>query len=99
MPFSRTLKMGVAEANLVHDIYQECMANRGVLLALPEHLLSFKLMGIECLLTDKPDVARSLLGTQEFFDKASRDIIDESDENFSVRFERELLFECVQFNI
>ncbi|KAF2653745.1 hypothetical protein K491DRAFT_780118 [Lophiostoma macrostomum CBS 122681] len=87
MPFSRALTLSAAEANAIGEIYQECMANRGIMLVQPEHILSFKLMGIECLLSAKPDVGRSLLRTQNFFDTNSRDIVDESDENFSVKFE------------
>ncbi|KAE8836549.1 hypothetical protein HRS9139_04647 [Pyrenophora teres f. teres] len=87
MPFSRALKLSSSEANAIGEIYQECRANRGILLVQPEHILSFKLMGIECLLNGQPDVGRSLQRTQSFFDKHSRDIVDESDENFSVKFE------------
>lgn len=63
------------------------MDNRGILLVQPEHILSFKLMSIECTLADRSGVGRSLLYTQQFFDSNSRDIVDESDENFSVKFE------------
>jgi len=87
MPFSRVLKLNASQADTLGKIYQECMANRGLMLVQPEHILSFKLMGIECLLTGQPDVGKSLLRTQHFFDNKSRDIVDESDENFSVKFE------------
>jgi hypothetical protein len=86
MPFSRSLRPNTAEAVLIRQTYEECIANRGVLLIQPEHILSFKLMAIEALLADQA-CARSLLDTQEFFDRVSRDIVDESDENFSVKFE------------
>ncbi|RYP92762.1 hypothetical protein DL770_001151 [Monosporascus sp. CRB-9-2] len=92
----------------------ECMENGGVLLVQPEHLLSFKLMGIEyvgCSPTKasaysteaNPDPTSAsgvaltkaesystgieLLKTQNFLDQHCRDIIDESDENFNVKFE------------
>jgi hypothetical protein len=87
MPFSRALTLSASQANIIGEIYQECMANRGIVLVQPEHILSFKLMGIECLLNGQPDIGRSLLRTQHFFDNKSRDIVDESDENFSVKFE------------
>ncbi|KAE9371942.1 hypothetical protein N431DRAFT_456702 [Stipitochalara longipes BDJ] len=87
MPFSRALKLGEAEANTIGNIYRECMALGGVLLVQPEHILSFKLMGLECLISGKEAVGHSLLRTQHFFDTCSRDIVDESDENFSVKFE------------
>jgi hypothetical protein len=86
MPFSRSLRPNTAEAVLIRKTYEECIANRGVLLIQPEHILSFKLMALETLLADQT-CARSLLDTQDFFDRVSRDIVDESDENFSVKFE------------
>ncbi|CZR56907.1 uncharacterized protein PAC_06796 [Phialocephala subalpina] len=87
MPFSRSIKLGQAEAAAIGKIYRECMDNSGILLVQPEHILSFKLMGLECFITNKEKVGSPLLSTQQFFDKSSRDIMDESDENFSVKFE------------
>ncbi|USP74172.1 hypothetical protein yc1106_01446 [Curvularia clavata] len=87
MPFSRNLRLSTGDAKIIRQIYDECIANRGVLLIQPEHILSFKLMAVESVLADHKDVARSLLSTQEFFDRVSVDCVDESDENFSVKFE------------
>ncbi|KAJ4362799.1 hypothetical protein N0V95_001291 [Ascochyta clinopodiicola] len=87
MPFSRDLRLNEGDAEVIREMCEECMAHRGVLLVQPEHILSFKLMGIECLLTDRPGTARVLLDTARWFDDVSRDIVDESDENFSVKFE------------
>ncbi|KAH9870515.1 hypothetical protein IAQ61_005991 [Plenodomus lingam] len=87
MPFSRNLKMTLATATAIHKLYTECVASQGVLLVLPEQILSFRLMAIECMLTDEPAIAKSLFSTQTFFEETCRDIVDESDENFSVKFE------------
>ncbi|KKZ67076.1 hypothetical protein EMCG_07247 [[Emmonsia] crescens] len=87
MPFSRALELGEAEADAIGNLYRECMSNGGVLLVQPEHILSFKLMGLECLISGKESLGCSLLRTQGFFDTSSRDIVDESDENFNVKFE------------
>ncbi|KAF1930947.1 uncharacterized protein M421DRAFT_57599 [Didymella exigua CBS 183.55] len=87
MPFSRDLRLDENDARAIRTMYEDCMANRGILLIQPEHILSFKLMGIESLLTEKPATARLLLDTVQWFDQVSRDIVDESDENFSVKFE------------
>lgn len=87
MPFSRNLRLSANDAQTIRQIYDECIANRGVLLIQPEHILSFKLMAVECVLLDQQETARSLLSTQEFFDRVSVDCVDESDENFSVKFE------------
>jgi hypothetical protein len=87
MPFSRNLRLKHSDAVALRQVYEDCIKKRGVLLTQPEHILSFKLMGIESLLIEQPSTAAHLLGTQDFFDKKSRDIVDESDMNFSVKFE------------
>ncbi|EER36939.1 conserved hypothetical protein [Histoplasma capsulatum H143] len=87
MPFSRALQIREREANMIGDLYRECMSKGGILLVQPEHILSFELMGLGCLISGKESIGHSLIKTQEFFDAFSRDIVDESDENFSVKFE------------
>ncbi|KAI5806049.1 hypothetical protein EDC01DRAFT_638496 [Geopyxis carbonaria] len=49
MPFSRSIKMGPKEAKIVREIFEDCMKTGGILLAQPEHVLSFKLLGYEWL--------------------------------------------------
>ena len=63
------------------------MNEGGILLVQPEHILSFQLMCVESMIAGKNDIGPSLLATQDFFNQFSRDIVDESDENFSVKFE------------
>lgn len=93
LPFSRDLQMRltIADARNIQNECQHCMDVGGVMLMQPEHILSFKLMGLQSLITGKDDTSRligqSLLQTQHLFDTKSRDIVDESDENFSVKFE------------
>ncbi|EME77662.1 uncharacterized protein MYCFIDRAFT_84294 [Pseudocercospora fijiensis CIRAD86] len=87
LPFSRCLKLDRAAADAVGSILKECKSNSGVLLVQPEHILSLQLMAPECYITGKESVGQSLMETQDFLDEYSRDIVDESDENFSVRFE------------
>ncbi len=66
MPFSRALKLSASQADIIGEIYQECVTKRGILLVQPEHILSFKLMGIECLLNGQLEVGRSLLANAAF---------------------------------
>ncbi|KAE9567462.1 hypothetical protein CGMCC3_g16424 [Colletotrichum fructicola] len=87
LPFSRAIKIGQAEAAALFSICVDCRDSRGVLLVQPEHILSFQLMGIETAINGNMPVSRSLLKAKDFLDGASRDIVDESDENFSVKFE------------
>ncbi|GKT96892.1 hypothetical protein Ct61P_14742 [Colletotrichum tofieldiae] len=87
MPFSRALQVGPNEAEALGSLCRDCMESRGVLLVQPEHILSFQLMGIESAISGRMDVSRSLLQTKDFLHQSSRDIIDESDEIFNVKFE------------
>ncbi|KAI9655268.1 MAG: hypothetical protein M1829_000681 [Trizodia sp. TS-e1964] len=87
MPFSRSLKLTTSDALGVQQILTDCMNKGGILLVQPEHILSFKLMGIECQATGRDEIGNTLLGTQHFLNLHSRDIVDESDENFSTKFE------------
>jgi hypothetical protein len=87
MPFSRSLKLNSTAATTMFRTLKDCMRSGGILLVQPEHILSFGLMAPECYITDKEPVGQPLMAMQDFFDQHSRDIVDESDENFSVRFE------------
>lgn len=91
MPFSRALKADPTTlAETIGEMLRECQNSGGVLLVQPEHLLSFQLMGIECYCsedTGKQAIGRSFIRLQDFSDNTSRDIVDESDENFSPKFE------------
>jgi hypothetical protein len=87
MPFSRDLRLTANDCKSLDSIYRECMKSGGVLLAQPEHILSQKLMGIDCLLSGREEVGRILLDTQLFLNLNTRDIVDESDEVFSTKFE------------
>ncbi len=63
------------------------MRTGGILVVQPEHLLSFELMGLEKLLSEEPELGNVLIATQHWLDDNSRDILDESEEILSVRFE------------
>ncbi|EME83378.1 uncharacterized protein MYCFIDRAFT_203611 [Pseudocercospora fijiensis CIRAD86] len=87
MPFSRALKINKASAEALEALCQECMSDGSILLLQPEHILSFGLSGLESYLSGNGAAGEVFLRLQDFFDNCSRDIIDESDENFSVKFE------------
>ncbi|KAK3360569.1 hypothetical protein B0T25DRAFT_629629 [Lasiosphaeria hispida] len=87
LPFSREMKLDSANAEMIRKMCMECQSRGGVFLMQPEHLLSFNLLGLEHVIARELAVGRSLLETQQFFDEGSRDIIDESDDNLSARFE------------
>ncbi|KAK5382430.1 hypothetical protein LTR20_005937 [Exophiala xenobiotica] len=58
----------------------ECCQEEGVLLSLPEHQNSFRLVGADCLTGGDPRLAAELIRVQKWLDRNSRDILDESDE-------------------
>lgn len=88
LPFSRGVKFrGEEDAICVQRLFEECIAAGGVLLVQPEHILSFKLMAIERKMMDQEAVADPMLKSLEYLTNSTRDIVDESDENFSVKFE------------
>jgi hypothetical protein len=87
LPISRKLRPDLAISRLIRTTYEECQRSCGVLLVQPEHILSFDLMGIDQLLLGNTDVGNDLIKTQRWLNSFSRDILDESDEILSVRFE------------
>lgn len=87
LPFSRAIRLNETNAADIRKQCELCQKIGGIMLVQPEQMLSFKLMGLETLINGQESVSRSLMQTQHMFDTASRDIVDESDENFSVRFE------------
>ncbi|KAL4994276.1 hypothetical protein BDV10DRAFT_189152 [Aspergillus recurvatus] len=87
LPVTRLLRISEEEASEMESMCLECMADGGVLLVQPEHILSLKLMCLECFATGREAVGRRLLRTLELFRTSSCDVVDESDENFSVKFE------------
>lgn len=87
MPISRSLKLDGTAALRISDMLRDCMASGGILLIQPEHILSFQLMAPECYILGREDVGKQLVSTLDFLGQNARDIVDESDENFSVRFE------------
>jgi hypothetical protein len=91
LPFSRSITINAQTLRIIEDIYRQCMREGGVLVAQPEHILSFKLMGVEKLsvseLPGDSDVALDLKIMQEWISTNSRDILDESDEILHVRYQ------------
>ncbi|PHH79060.1 hypothetical protein CDD80_5691 [Ophiocordyceps camponoti-rufipedis] len=87
MPFSRAVQMDSANASMIRLLTERCIKEGGIMMAQPEHLLSFQLMGLECQTKGEDELAQQLLDMQRFFERSARDVVDESDENFSVKFE------------
>lgn len=87
MPFSRKTTISPSVVQQMQALYQECMSSGGILLAQPEHILSFKLMGIERFASGQGKIAAQLLETQTWLNEHCRDVLDESDEILDVKFQ------------
>jgi hypothetical protein len=87
IPISRSLRLNVVQASQIQRLYEECMKDGAILLLQPEHILSFELMGFEQLASGSEELGTVMSQTQDWLYKNSRDILDESDEILSVRFE------------
>ncbi|KIV86455.1 hypothetical protein PV11_02066 [Exophiala sideris] len=80
LPFSRSTHLDAGTPTQLMNLYKECRDERGVLLSLPEHQNSFRLVGADRLTDDDPDLARDLQRAQKWLDRNTRDVLDESDE-------------------
>ncbi|KAG8733067.1 hypothetical protein FRC10_000456, partial [Ceratobasidium sp. 414] len=91
LPFGRHIVVGSAQATQIQEMYTECMREGGILLVQPEHILSFKLMGIDQLISssspEEVAAANELRNTQTWLSNNARDILDESDEILHVRYQ------------
>jgi hypothetical protein len=88
IPIDRSLRPGPVLAQTIHNLFVECMEAGGILLCQPEHILSFRLMAFETL-SGSPSLplSQSLLSTQRWLEENARDILDESDEILSPKYQ------------
>jgi len=92
IPFSRSLHMNTSLVRIIGGLYRRCVADGGVLVVQPEHILSQKLMHIDFFLTSnrshkKRSIAHELGTLQDWVGNVSRDVFDESDEILHVRYQ------------
>jgi hypothetical protein len=88
LPFSRDIPMTSSVIQEIFSLFQTCAKVGGILLSQPEHLLSFQLMGLYnfCCSGDKEET-HLLLDAKKWLDDNARDILDESDEILSVKYQ------------
>ncbi|THU98858.1 hypothetical protein K435DRAFT_659994 [Dendrothele bispora CBS 962.96] len=96
MPFARHLRVDKKMIETVQSLYEECMRQGGILVVQPEHLLSFRLMGIDRIVDsglsylsqDADDtLCQQLVKSYRWLCAHSRDILDECDEILHVRYQ------------
>ncbi|KAF3912496.1 hypothetical protein ABW20_dc0106228 [Dactylellina cionopaga] len=86
LPLWRSMDRSNAKIQAISEIYQDCMNTGGILLSLPEHVLSFQLMGIE-MLQGQQGTSNPLIDCQRWLDTNVRDVLDESDEILHTQYQ------------
>jgi hypothetical protein len=87
LPFCRSTKVDAKSLDAIEKTLGDCRARRGVLLIQPEHYLSLQLMTLNRYLANDDTLGKRLFAIRSMIEDNCRDIIDESDENLSPKFE------------
>lgn len=87
LPISRSRRFTRCHVEQLQRMLESCRREGDILLMRTEHTLSFRLMAVESKLPGDEGLSKMMLETQDYMDKYSRDIVDESDANFDVNFE------------
>ncbi|KAJ6458153.1 hypothetical protein C8R47DRAFT_995335 [Mycena vitilis] len=88
LPFSRNIELDSAKIRHIFALFKECAQSGGILLCQPEHILSFQLMGLRAFSdSEVSEETRRFREIQNWLDDTARDVLDESDEILSVRYQ------------
>ncbi|EEB90513.1 hypothetical protein MPER_11269, partial [Moniliophthora perniciosa FA553] len=84
LPFSRDVEVGQTQVQLIRHVYEQAISSHAILVAQPEHVLSYELMTVDRLLSShtqlEGEAARQLMETRLWLEANTRDVLDESDE-------------------
>lgn len=85
IPFSRRTSTTPDMLRLYAAHHKEILHNCGVILTTPEHILSYKLSGLQRLTDSKINEAREMVNFQSWLTDNCRDVLDESDFTLAVK--------------
>jgi hypothetical protein len=85
IPFSRKTPTEHDLMQTFGQLHSNLKKKRGIMLCLPEHILSFKLSGMQRLCDEKLEEAKIMISIQKWFDKYCRDVLDECDVSLAIR--------------
>jgi hypothetical protein len=85
VPFSRRTPYTADHLQAYAEIHGSILKCSGVIIALPEHLMSFMLSGQQRLLDGKIEEATRMIKVQRWLSRNSRDVFDESDFTMAVK--------------
>lgn len=83
--FSRKSSTSKDNIKAYWDIHRETLKAQGIILALPEHLLSFKLSGLQKLSSGRVEEAVFMMQVQNWLLSRFRDVLDECDHSLAVK--------------
>ncbi|TAQ88566.1 hypothetical protein B7494_g3109 [Chlorociboria aeruginascens] len=83
--FSRKSSTKAEAIKIYHKIHEDILNASGVILALPEHMLSFMLSGRQRLIDSRISEAIPMIKIQTWLSRKCRDVLDESDYTLAVR--------------
>jgi hypothetical protein len=86
IPFSRHTQLTSSTVGQLKAIYRQCRRDRSILIALPEQILSFRLIGLDAA-ERSPDIFAPLVALEHWLQIHCRDVIDESDEVMDTKFQ------------
>lgn len=85
VPFSRKTSTKLDTIKAFLGFHENVRKSSGVMLALPDHILSFKLSGLQRLSDACIEEASPMIRIQSWMNSVSRDVIDECDFTLAVR--------------
>jgi hypothetical protein len=85
IPFSRRTRTDIVLMQTYCDLHSRLRRSQGILLALPEHILSFKLSGLQRLSEGRYEESTMMIKAQEWLDKNCRDVLDECDVSLAIK--------------
>lgn len=85
VPFSRRSSTALGDIEAYRNIHLQMLRKGGTILTLPEHMLSFKLSGLQELSNDHVQQAASMMKFHNWLMKNCRDILDECDHMLAVK--------------
>ena len=85
MPFSRRTPTSFDIIKSYQRLHMKQKESSGIILALPEHIMSFELSGLQRLSDERIQEAEQMVKVQRWMRKYSRDILDESDFTLAAR--------------
>lgn len=85
IPFSRRTPTTPDMLHLYSRLHSEALISCGIILTVPEHMLSFKLSGLLRLADSKLTEAFEMIKFQTWLTDICRDVLDESDFTLAVK--------------